>query len=194
MIGFVQGELVAIEHTHAILDCGGLGYEIECPVSTLCELPKIGATIRLITHLVVREDAHLLYGFINRSDRDVFRTLIRISGVGPKLALAILSGMTASELASAVERDDALSLTRLPGIGKKTADRLLIELRDRLTGLAFDQPLPGSHPTQEAVAGLVSLGYKVADAEKVIAAVKTGDDSPESLIRAALRSLMKGNA
>jgi holliday junction DNA helicase RuvA len=194
MIGFIEGELIVIEHSCAVIACHGIGYEIECPVSTLCELPPAGSTVRLLTHLVVREDAHLLYGFLTRADRNVFRTLIRISGVGPKLALAILSGMTASELAGAVERDDVQSLIRLPGIGKKTAERLLIELRDRIVGISADRPPAGAHPIQEAIAGLVSLGYKAADAERVVHAVKTSDDTPEALIRAALRAMMKGSA
>lgn len=192
MIGLIQGELISIDHSHALIACQGVGYEIECPVSTLCELPVIGSMVTLMTHLVVREDAQLLYGFLTRRDRDVFRTLIRISGVGPKLALAILSGMTAQELAGAVERDDVQSLTRLPGIGKKTAERLLIELRDRLGPMPSGAQSTTELPIQEAIAGLIALGYKASDADKVIHAVKTGDDTPEGLIRAALRTMMKG--
>lgn len=194
MIGLIQGELVTIDHNHALIRCHGVGYEIECPVSTLCELPALGSTVTLMTHLVVREDAQLLYGFLTRRDRDVFRTLIRISGVGPKLALAILSGMTAEELAGAIERDDVNSLVRLPGIGKKTAERLLIELRDRLGPVTADASAASGQPVQEAIAGLIALGYKANDAEKVIQAVKSGDDTPEALIRAALRTMMKGSA
>ena len=129
MIGRITGILLGIEHQTALVDVGGLGYEVECPISTLCELPAVGQQITLQTHFVVREDAQLLYGFLTHEDRESFRILIKISGVGPKLAIGVLSGLSGDELASAVERDDVATLTRLPGIGKKTAERLIVELR-----------------------------------------------------------------
>ena len=129
MIGRITGTLLGIEQQTAIVDVGGVGYEIECPISTLCELPAIGETVTLLTHFVVREDAQLLFGFLTHDDRESFRILIKISGVGPKLAIGVLSGLSGQELAEAVERDDVATLTRLPGVGKKTAERLLVELR-----------------------------------------------------------------
>ena len=133
MIGRITGILLGIEHQTALVDVGGLGYEVECPISTLCELPAVGQQITLQTHFVVREDAQLLYGFLTHEDRESFRILIKISGVGPKLAIGVLSGLSGDELASAVERDDVATLTRLPGIGKKTAERLIVELRGRMS-------------------------------------------------------------
>lgn len=191
MIGQVTGRLVEIEHTIAVIDVQGVGYEVECPISTLCELPAVGETVSLWTHFVVREDAQLLFGFLNREDRACFRTLIKISGVGPKLAVGILSGLSGSELAGAIERDDLNTLTRLPGIGRKTAERLLVELRGRLSPGGGSSPSLKGTPVEDAVLGLVALGYKEAEARKVLGGVSGTEQSPEALIRAALKTMLR---
>lgn len=132
MIGRLRGEIVVKRPPHLLVDVGGVGYELEAPMSTFYDLPAVGAAVLLHTHLVIREDAHVLYAFAREAERALFRSLLRVSGVGPKMALAILSGMNADEFARCVQRDDAAALSRLPGIGKKTAERLIIEMRDRL--------------------------------------------------------------
>jgi len=192
MIGRITGTLLGIEHQTALVDVGGVGYEIECPISTLCELPPAGQTVTLLTHFVVREDAQLLYGFLTHDDRESFRILIKISGVGPKLAICVLSGLSGDELAAAVERDDVATLTRLPGVGKKTAERLLVELRGRLTSTGRTQSSNAVSPVEEAVLGLIALGYKEAEARKAINALpKDPEATPESLIRSSLKQMLK---
>ena len=192
MIGRITGTLLGIEHQTALVDVGGVGYEIECPISTLCELPPAGQTVTLLTHFVVREDAQLLYGFLTHDDRESFRILIKISGVGPKLAIGVLSGLSGDELAAAVERDDVATLTRLPGVGKKTAERLLVELRGRMTSTGRTQSSNADSPVEEAVLGLIALGYKEAEARKAINALpKDPEATPESLIRSSLKQMLK---
>jgi len=192
MIGRITGTLLGIEHQTALVDVGGVGYEIECPISTLCELPPVGQTVTLLTHFVVREDAQLLYGFLTHDDRESFRILIKISGVGPKLAIGVLSGLSGDELASAVERDDVATLTRLPGVGKKTAERLLVELRGRMTSTGRTQSSNAVAPVEEAVLGLIALGYKEAEARKAINALpKDPEATPESLIRSSLKQMLR---
>jgi Holliday junction DNA helicase RuvA len=192
MIGRITGTLLGIEHQTALVDVGGVGYEIECPISTLCELPSVGQTVTLLTHFVVREDAQLLYGFLTHDDRESFRILIKISGVGPKLAIGVLSGLSGDELAAAVERDDVATLTRLPGIGKKTAERLLVELRGRMTSTGRAQSSNAVSPVEEAVLGLIALGYKEAEARKAINALpKDPEATPESLIRSSLKQMLR---
>ena len=192
MIGRITGTLLGIEHQTALVDVGGVGYEIECPISTLCELPSVGQTVTLLTHFVVREDAQLLYGFLTHDDRESFRILIKISGVGPKLAIGVLSGLSGDELAAAVERDDVATLTRLPGVGKKTAERLLVELRGRMTSTGRAQSSNADSPVEEAVLGLIALGYKEAEARKAINALpKDPEATPESLIRSSLKQMLK---
>ena len=192
MIGRITGTLLGIEHQTALVDVGGVGYEIECPISTLCELPPVGQTVTLLTHFVVREDAQLLYGFLTHDDRESFRILIKISGVGPKLAIGVLSGLSGDELAAAVERDDVATLTRLPGVGKKTAERLLVELRGRMTSLGRTQSSNAVAPVEEAVLGLIALGYKEAEARKAINALpKDPEATPESLIRSSLKQMLR---
>ena len=192
MIGRITGTLLGIEQQTALVDVGGVGYEIECPISTLCELPTVGETVTLLTHFVVREDAQLLFGFLTHDDRESFRILIKISGVGPKLAIGVLSGLSGEELAAAVERDDVATLTRLPGVGKKTAERLLVELRGRMTSTGHTESLVGSSPTEEAVLGLVALGYKENDARKAINALpKDPEATPETLIRSSLKQMLR---
>jgi Holliday junction DNA helicase RuvA len=192
MIGRITGTLLGIEQQTALLDVGGVGYEIECPISTLCELPTVGETVTLLTHFVVREDAQLLFGFLTHDDRESFRILIKISGVGPKLAIGVLSGLSGEELAAAVERDDVATLTRLPGVGKKTAERLLVELRGRMTSTGHTQSLVGSSPIEEAVLGLIALGYKETEARKAINALpKDPEATPETLIRSSLKQMLR---
>jgi Holliday junction DNA helicase RuvA len=192
MIGRITGTLLGIEHQTALVAVGGVGYEIECPISTLCELPSVGQTVTLLTHFVVREDAQLLYGFLTHDDRESFRILIKISGVGPKLAIGVLSGLSGDELAAAVERDDVATLTRLPGIGKKTAERLLVELRGRMTSTGRTQSSNAVSPVEEAVLGLIALGYKEAEARKAINALpKDPEATPESLIRSSLKQMLR---
>ncbi len=192
MIGRITGTLLGIEHQTALVDVGGVGYEIECPISTLCELPPVGQAVTLLTHFVVREDAQLLYGFLTHEDRESFRILIKISGVGPKLAIGVLSGLSGDELAAAVERDDVATLTRLPGVGKKTAERLLVELRGRMNSTGRAQSSNAVSSVEEAVLGLIALGYKEAEARRAINALpKDPEATPESLIRSSLKQMLR---
>ncbi len=194
MIGFLRGRLVHKAPPLLVLDVQGVGYEIEAPMTTFYELPLLGAEITLHTHLVVREDAHSLFGFAAEADRSLFRTLIKVNGVGPKLALTILSGQNADEFQRCIHNNDSQALVRLPGVGKKTAERLIIELRDRLptSGQATDNPA-GPAPTtasnikQEAISALCSLGYKPPDANKMVHAIASDGKSCEDLIRLALQ-------
>jgi Holliday junction DNA helicase RuvA len=182
-----------------LLNVNGLCYEIEVPLTTAFSLPDVGAKISLFTHFVVREDAQLLYGFLSKKDRDMFRVLIKVNGVGPKLGIAILSGMDSSALARCVIHDEVSTLVKLPGIGKKTAERLLIELRDKVKNLDIDSKAHEASQTNisfsvsvqdEAESALISLGYKPQDAAKAIKNAKAEDQSLEDLIKAALKSMM----
>ncbi|MGB0712892.1 MAG: Holliday junction branch migration protein RuvA [Gammaproteobacteria bacterium] len=202
MIGFLRGRLVDKHPPTLVMDVNGVGYEVEAPMSTFYQLPLDAAEIRLFTHLVVRDDAHILFGFWTRDEREMFRALIRINGVGAKMALAILSGMSAAEFASCVSNGDATALTRLPGIGKKTAERLIVEMRDRLPEAISEAaigagPAPGVAPmdvgdaVSDAVNALVALGYKPADASKMVRALDTEDMSVEDIIKSALSARVK---
>jgi len=192
LIGQIKGILLGIDHQTALIDVSGVGYEVECPISTLCELPPVGQTVTLLTHFVVREDAQLLYGFLTQEDRESFRILIKISGVGPKLAIGILSGLSGDDLARAVERDDLATLTRLPGIGKKTAERLVVELRGRMSPGGHNQATSIKSPVEDAMLGLIALGYKESEARKAINLVSTDPDTtPEGLIRASLKQMLR---
>jgi Holliday junction DNA helicase RuvA len=188
-----------------LVEVGGVGYELQVPMTTLFQLPALGEEVCLVTHFVVREDAQLLYGFIDGQDRHLFRQLIRVSGVGPKLALTILSGMDATSFAQCVQRDDVASLVALPGVGKKTAERLLVEMRDKLkdwlVGVdGVDSQLAGGvtlAPITDIIAdaegALIALGYKPQEASRVVAAVNDDSvDNSEELIRLALKSLASG--
>ncbi len=200
MIGFLRGRLAAKQPPALVIDVGGVGYELEAPMSTFYRLPPLGDTVELHTHLVVREDAHLLYGFATATERQLFRDLLRVSGVGPKIALAILSGVSVEGFLACVEAEDAASLTRIPGIGRKTAERLLIEMRDRIRALgggdgglapgAGGAPLPRGAEA-EAQAALVALGYKPAEALKMTRAVEAEGLATEELIRRALQAAVK---
>ena len=199
MIGALQGTVIDLQAPLVILDVHGVGYEVETPLSTFCQL-KNGQTVRLWTHLVVREDAQLLYGFLDLADKALFRLLLKVNGVGPKLAAGILSGMSAAMLIQSIDLQDISTLTRIPGVGKKTAERLVIELRDRLQGLnGSSTSLTGTgqiglgeaSPQAEAEAALVSLGYKPLEAQKAINAVKAEHSDTAGLIRASLKSMLK---
>ena len=202
MIGRISGTLIAKQPPEILVDVGGVGYELQVPMTTLFLLPGLGETVTLVTHHAVREDAHTLYGFATDRDRELFRHLIKVSGVGPKLALTILSGMDGDSFARAVRAGDLTALVALPGVGKKTAERLLVEMRDRLAdwmeGLAgaeaLDTPTaaPPSDKLSDAEDALVALGYKPAEAARLVAAVDNDDivDS-EELIRLALRSTVR---
>ena len=196
MIGFLRGILIQKHPPSLLLDVHGVGYEVDAPMSTFFSLPEIGAEVTLLTHLSVREDAHSLYGFLTETERALFRTLIKVNGIGAKLALGILSGLSTEEFCRCIEQQDTQRLVRLPGVGKKTAERLIIELRDRLPEWGGGQ-LPGApsrpevlaQPSVEAISALVALGFRPQDAQTL---VKTVDDldhrSSEDIIRLALKS------
>lgn len=195
MIGRLQGVLLEKQPPAILLDVQGVGYELEASMSTFYHLPECGETVTLHTHLVVREDAQLLFGFFALSERVMFRNLIRISGVGPKLALTILSGISAEEFTRCILEADSKALTRLPGVGKKTAERLVIELKDRLDKENDTTNLPGietkiekAHsPVNDAVSALISLGYKAQQASQMIRDLNVENKSTEEIIRAALQ-------
>lgn len=199
MIGSVRGILLAKQPPEIVVDVAGIGYELQVPMTTLFRLPPVGEEVRLLTHFAVREDAQVLYGFIDARDRELFRSLVRVSGVGPKLALAILSGMDADSFVRCVQRDDSGALVALPGVGRKTAERLLVEMRDRLGDWLEAAPGTGraaaSAPPDlaaDAEGALVALGYKPAEASRLVAAVnEEGIADSEELIRRALRSTVR---
>ena len=200
MIGRLSGLLLEKQPPQLLVDVQGVGYELEAPMSTFYQLPAMGESVTLHIHMVVREDAQLLYAFYSLSERQLFRDLIKINGVGPKLALTILSGVSAEEFTRCVMESDAKALTALPGVGKKTAERLIVELRDRLAKNA-DAVLPSagsvaglkvdSNPISDAVSALTSLGYKAQEASQMVRAVETEGLSTEEIIKAALKSMVK---
>jgi Holliday junction DNA helicase RuvA len=193
VIGRLQGVLLERRPPNLLLDVRGVGYELQAPLSTFYALAAEGAEVTLLTHLVVRDDAHVLYGFASAAERSLFRHLIRVNGVGAKLALTILSGVSADAFVRCVRQNDAATLTRLPGIGKKTAERLVMEMRDRLNGEAWAFPATPAAATaadaamQDAVSALVSLGYKVQEATRMAEAVEGADLTSEQIIRLALQ-------
>jgi Holliday junction DNA helicase RuvA len=201
MIGRLRGELVHKQAPHLLIDVNGVGYELEAPLSTFFTLPETGQAVTLFTHLAVREDAHVLYAFATESERALFRSLLKVSGIGAKMALAILSGMSADAFSRCVVDEDVASLVRLPGIGRKTAQRLIVEMRDRLAKL--DELTPAVTPmqgaqaasrssvTSDAVAALVALGYKPQEAGRLVKAVAEDEMDSEALIRAALQHAVK---
>ena len=208
MIGQLSGTLIAKHPPEIMIEVNGVGYELQMPMTCVYELPELGQPVKVITHFVVREDAQLLYGFNTFAERSLFRQLIKAQGVGPKLALTIMSGMTAHQFVQAVTHDDVSSLVKLPGVGRKTAERLVVEMRDRLSNWGSMTPVSDAMPIDfgdlrptlsgpgsardDAYSALVALGYKPLQADKSVAsAVKTlGDDAAsEELIRHALRSV-----
>jgi len=195
VIGRLQGVLLRKEPPALMLDVGGVGYELEAPMTTFYELPAVGERVTLYTHLVVREDAHLLYGFVREAQRRLFRELLKVNGVGPRVALAVLSGLSDEEFCRCVAEEDIARLTKVPGIGRKTAERLVIEMRDKLPK---DIPLPVStaagpaapgDPVSEAVSALVALGYKPNEASRAVRSASTKGLSAEEIIRQALKGM-----
>ncbi|MFZ2168957.1 MAG: Holliday junction branch migration protein RuvA [Methylococcaceae bacterium] len=201
MIGFLRGKLVYKAPPFLVLDVQGVGYEVEAPMTTFYDLPALNEEITLHTHLVVREDAHILFGFSTEADRTLFRTLIKVNGVGPKLALTILSGQSAEEFHRCIHNNDTQALVRLPGVGKKTAERLIIEMRDRLPGLSDSVMINADNtgatitvagsPKQEAISALCSLGYKPLDASRMVQNINTEGKSCEDFIRLALQGAVR---
>jgi Holliday junction DNA helicase RuvA len=192
MIGSLKGELMIKQAPLVTVECAGVGYEVETPMSTFLELPAVGQTVFLHTHLVVRETAHSLYGFATAAEKAMFRLLLGVSGVGAKMALSILSGMTVADFERCVQLEDAAMLVKIPGVGKKTAERLIIEMRDKIdrspdlrvvSGLAAVE----TDARSEAVDALVSLGYKPAEVKRLLTTVDIEDKTAEDIIRLALR-------
>lgn len=195
MIGRIEGQLVEITDNVILLAVGGVGYEVEVSHNVLTALPGRDKAVTLYTHFVVREDAQQLYGFASRGERDLFRVLIRISGVGPKLGLSLISSVPLAELVASVRTGEVGVLTRVPGVGRKTAERLLLELRGKLPETFMPGPaaVPGADDlaVQEAERALVSLGYRAQEAARLVASIRGEADSAEQLVRAALRRVAR---
>jgi Holliday junction DNA helicase RuvA len=194
MIGFLRGTLAAKQAPLAVIECAGVGYEVETPISTFLELPAVGTNVFLYTHLQVREDAHTLYGFSSSNEKALFRTLLKVSGVGAKMSLAILSAMTVADFERSVQVEDTAMLVKIPGVGRKTAERLIIEMRDKIgkvDGLAPAanglRSATNASPRAEAIDALVALGYKPAEVKRLLAKLATEGQSAEDIIRLALR-------
>lgn len=198
MIGFLRGKLAAKHPPQLLVDVGGVGYELEAPMSTFYGLPATGAEVNLFTHLVVREDAHILFAFGTERERRLFRELLKVSNVGPKLALSLLSGMTVESFLTCIEAQDIDSLVRIPGVGRKTAERLVVEMRDRIKGfgqLTGGIPTPAgmsaesaAGPQGEAYSALVALGYKPAEVVRLLKSVDESAKTTEEIIRRALQA------
>jgi holliday junction DNA helicase RuvA len=198
MIGFLRGIIIKKQPPLLLLDVQGVGYEVEAPMTTFYALPEVKDEVEIFTHMVVRDDAHLLFGFATENERHLFRTLIKVNGVGAKMGLTILSGMEANEFASCIKNNDVAQLVKLPGVGKKTAERLIVEMRDRLDSFADVSPTQSSNsanisidPVNEAVSALIGLGYKPQEASRFVLAVANDDMSSEELIREALKNSVK---
>jgi Holliday junction DNA helicase RuvA len=190
MIGSLRGRIAAKAPPQLMIDVGGVGYELEAPMSTFFHLPAIGQEVSLLTHLVVREDAHVLYGFATSDERRLFRNLLKVSGVGPKIALALLSGISVEAFAQCILNQDVAALIRVPGIGRKTAERLFVEMRDRvvhLDGTTGSTSTAGASPESEALGALIGLGYRPVEAARLLKVVEPGTHSTEELIRRALQ-------
>ncbi|MEQ9886258.1 Holliday junction branch migration protein RuvA [Pectobacterium zantedeschiae] len=205
MIGRLRGIILEKQPPQVLIEANGVGYEVHMPMTCFYELPELNQEAIIFTHFVVREDAQLLFGFNDKQERALFRELIKVNGVGPKLALAILSGMSATQFVSAVEREEIGALIKLPGVGKKTAERLVVEMKDRFKGLSGDLFNPVSdiplaspattdnrvgEPEAEAAAALVALGYKPQEASRMISKIARPDADCETLIRDALRAAL----
>ena len=200
MIGQIRGILIHKQPPHLLVDVQGVAYEIEAPMTTFYKLPDTGVEVTLFTHLAIRDDAHLLFGFATHNERTMFRTLIKVNGVGAKMALTILSGMETDHFAQCIRDGDANSLVRLPGVGKKTAERLIIEMRDRLkdwelssvASSSADNALGrASSQSDDAVSALIALGYKPQEASRLVFAVATDEMTSEEIIRGALKAFIK---
>jgi holliday junction DNA helicase RuvA len=202
MITFLHGKLVSALPTQAIVDVGGVGYEVFIPLSSYDKLPPAGQPIRILTHLAVREDAHVLYGFMTAPERDLFRLLVNnVSGIGPKLALAVLSGMSVNNFKAAVVNSDVAAISKISGLGKKTAERIVLELKDKLgvaaaweVASAIHAATPEQEQANEAVLALITLGYKQVEAHKAIRDLQQKDEakSAEELVKLALKKMAAG--
>lgn len=208
MIGRLKGILEVKQPPYILVDVAGVGYELQLPMSCFYQLPELGEQVTLITHFVVREDAQLLYGFHDEASRKLFRELIKVNGIGPKVALAILSGLDTNQFIRAINHDDLTQLTKIPGVGKKTAERLLVEMKDRLKNWDVDIPETPTadmmalqaeddepltqrlDPQEEAIAALIALGYKPVMAEKTIRKIATEHQTSEEIIRHALKNMV----
>ena len=196
MIGKLTGTLAERNPPQVVVDCNGVGYEVDVPMSTFYNLPGTGERVSLLTHFVVREDAQLLYGFATEDERRLFRSLLKVSGIGPKIGLALLSGMSVESFAMSVRNQDVDALIRVPGIGRKTAERMLVEMRDKLAPASGGTPdalvlQAAAAPEAEAFAALVALGYRPPEATRLLKASGPGTHSTEELIRRALQSAAK---
>jgi len=196
MIGRLKGILISKQPPWLVVDVGGVGYELEAPMSTVFDLPQTGREVALFTHYAVKEDTVVLYGFLRESERILFRTLQKVSGIGAKTALAVLSGVSVDEFARLVQTGDIAALTRIPGIGKKTAERIVVELRDRVDGMAMAVPgfAEGSVPkdaVSEATVALQQLGYKPAEAVRLVKEAAQSGDAAEAIIRKALKAALR---
>ncbi len=202
MITFLDGKLVSALPTQATVDVNGVGYEVFIPLSSYDKLPAVGQSIRILTHLAVREDAHVLYGFMSATERDLFRLLVNnVSGIGPKLALAVLSGMSVSNFKTAVVNSDTATISKISGLGKKTAERVVLELKDKLgvaaaweAATAGHAPTPEQEQANEAVLALIALGYKQVDAHKAVRDLQAQGQakSAEELVKLALKKMAAG--
>jgi Holliday junction DNA helicase RuvA len=196
MIGRLRGTLISKQPPWLLIEVGGVGYELEAPMSTIYDLPSTGKEVTLLTHYAVKEDSVALYGFMHETERTLFRNLQKVSGIGAKIALAVLSGVSTSDFARLVQAGDVVALTKIPGIGKKTAERIVVELRDRVEGLTV--PLSGLgartsaplDPSGEATVALQQLGYKPAEVTRLVQKVAAEGDTAESIIRKALRAAL----
>lgn len=197
MIGRLRGTLISKQPPWLMVEVGGVGYELEAPMSTIYDLPPTGKEVTLLTHYAVKEDSVALYGFMHEAERSLFRNLQKVSGIGAKIALAVLSGVATNDFARLVQAGDVVALTKIPGIGKKTAERMVVELRDRVDGLATT--LPGAHPMTngapldpagEATVALQQLGYKPAEVTRLVQKVAAEGDTAEAIIRKALRAAL----
>ncbi len=197
MIGRLRGTLISKQPPWLMVEVGGVGYELEAPMSTIYDLPATGKEVILLTHYAVKEDSVALYGFMHEAERALFRNLQKVSGIGAKIALAVLSGVSTNDFARLVQAGDVVALTKIPGIGKKTAERMVVELRDRVDGLATT--LPGTHtvtsgapldPAGEATVALQQLGYKPVEVTRLVQKVAADGDTAEAIIRKALRAAL----
>src|SRR5205085_4077390 len=202
MITFLDGKLVATLPTQATVNVNGVGYAVSIPLSSYDKLPAVGQPIRILTHLTVREDAHILYGFMSAAERDLFRLLVNnVSGIGPKLALAVLSGMSVTNFKTAVVNSDTGAISKISGLGKKTAERIVLELKDKLgvaaaweAATAAHAPTPEQEQANEAVLALIALGYKQVDAHKAVRELQAQGEgkSAEELVKLALKKMAAG--
>ena len=202
MITFLDGKLVNALPTQAIVDVGGVGYEVSIPLSSYDKLPSVGQSIRILTHLAVREDAHVLFGFMTAAERDLFRLLVNnVSGIGPKLALAVLSGMSVTSFKAAVVNSDVAAISKISGLGKKTSERIVLELKDKVgvaaaweAASAVHAPTPEQQQANEAVLALIALGYKQVDAHKAVHDLQQKGEgkSAEELVKLVLKKMAAG--